>query len=343
MTSVSAQAAPAEMTFRSRGVFYLPGRVRCPLAGVGGRGDYDSNRLVLDGGGETEVKVDRAAGRITVHDAHRYASRAVVCDLAFLAEGITVGGRRTSLCVHLKIMKSGDRFSVDLHRHLRTQETLAAIDIEPFEVVVSDGVRARVVLNGRRVERLARRPPLALRLLKSIMTMRDHLGEARAVDPTLEDQPIADLSLGFGALGLRWMMARAQLTSSSTRDTALFRTGSIAELLAGGAWKLKLTALSRHWLPEVVKRDLFLFGLDDLPLLDGVKAHGLRKGESLQFGVEGGRGEVALGHERAALPGALDVARAYLEFHMLGGLLCERVESERRMAATAVAVAVKQR
>ena len=149
-------------------------------------------------------------------------------------------------------------------------------------------------------------------------------------EPTPEDQPIADLSLGFGALGLRWMMARAQLTSPRTRDTALFRTGSVAELLAGGAWKLKLTALSRHWLPEVVKRDLFLFGLDDLPLLDGVKAHGLRKGESLQFGFEGGHGEVVLGQERAALPGALDVARAYLEFHMLGGLLCERVESERR-------------
>ena len=83
------------------------------------------------------------------------------------------------LCVHLKIMKSGNRFSLDLHRHLRTQETLAAIEIEPFEVVVSDGVRARVVLDDRRVERLARRPPLALRLLKSIMTMHDHLGEAR--------------------------------------------------------------------------------------------------------------------------------------------------------------------
>jgi hypothetical protein len=133
------------------------------------------------------------------------------------------------------------------------------------------------------------------------------------------------------------MMARARLTSPSVRDTALFRTGSVAELLAGGAWKLTLTALSRYWLPEVVKRDLFLFGLDHLPLLDGVKAHGLRRGESLQFGFEGGRGEVALGEERAPLPGALDVARAYLEFHMLGGLLCEQVESQ-RTAATVGAV-----
>jgi hypothetical protein len=336
------------MTFRSRGVFYFSGRVRCPLAGVGGRGDYDSNRLALDGGGETEVTVDRAAARITVHDAHRYARRAVVCDLAFLAEGITVTGGRTPLCVHLKIMKSADRFSFDLHRHLRTQEPLVAIEIEPFEVVVSDGVRTRVVLDGRRVERLARRPSLALRLLKSIMTMRDNRGEARGaesapddqstVERAPDDQPIADLSLGFGALGLRWMMARARLTSPSARDTALFRTGSIAELLAGGAWKLTLTALSRHWLPEVVKRDLFLFGLDDLPLLDGVRAHGLRKGQSLQFGFECGRGEVVLGEQRAPLPGALDVARAYLEFHMLGGLLCEQVEAERRVPAPAVAV-----
>jgi hypothetical protein len=327
------------MTFRSRGVFYLPGRVRCPLAGVGGRGNYDSNRLVLDGGGHTEVTVDRAAGRITVHDAHRYARRAVVCDLAFLAEGTTAAGRRTPLCVHLKIMKSGGRFSLDLHRHLRTQEALVAIEIEPFEVVVSDGVRSRVVLDGGRVERLALRPPLALRLLKSIMTMRDHRGEAGAAPgPTAAGRTIADLSLGFGGLGLRWMMARARLTSTNVADTPLSPSGSVAEMLAEGAWELTLTALSRHWLPEVVKRDLFLFGLDDLPLLDGVKAHGLGKGESLRFGFDGGRGEVVLGERRAPLPGALDVARAYLEFHMLGGLLCEQVESERGTAAPAVAV-----
>jgi hypothetical protein len=334
----SPQTGPAGTIFRSRGVFYFPGRVRCPLAGVGGRGDHDSNRLVLDGG-ETEVTIDRTAARITVHDAQRYAGRVVVCDLAFLAEGLTATGRRTPFCVHLKIMKSNDRFSLDLHRHLRTQEPLVAVEIEPFEVVVTDGVRARVVLDARRVERLACRPSLALRLLKSIMTMRDHRGETAAAETTPEGSPMADLSLGFGALGLRWMMARARLTSPNARDSALFPTGSVAELLAGGAWTLRLTALSRHWLPEVVKRDLFLFGLDHLPLLDGVKARGLRKGESLQFGFDGGRGEVVLGDQRAPLPGALDVARAYLEFHMLGGLLCEQVESERTTAATAVDVA----
>ncbi len=318
------------MIFRSRGVFYLPGRVRCPLAGVGTRGDHDSNRLVHEGG-QTEVTVDRASARITVHDAHRYGHRTLVCDLSFLAEGITVAGRRTPLCVHLKIMKAGDRFSLDLHRHLRSQEALAAIEVEPFEVVVTDGVRARVVLDAQRVQRLASRPPLALRLVKSLMAMHDHRGEAAAPSP--DGPPVADLSLGFGALGLRWMMARARLTSAAPVEA-----GPLAELLAGGAWRLTLTAMSRHWLPEVVKRDLFLFGLDELPLLDRVKAHGLRKGESLQFGFDGGRGEVVLGDQRASLPGALDVARAYLEFHMLGGLLCEQVETQRHRAATAIAL-----
>ncbi|MBW3549149.1 MAG: hypothetical protein KY452_13595, partial [Actinobacteria bacterium] len=38
-----------EEVFEGRGVHYFPGRVRSPLAGVGARGEYESNRLALDG------------------------------------------------------------------------------------------------------------------------------------------------------------------------------------------------------------------------------------------------------------------------------------------------------
>jgi hypothetical protein len=43
-----------------------------------------------------------------------------------------------------------------------------------------------------------------------------------------------------------------------------------------------------------------------------------------------GSGEIALDGQVAPLPGALDVARACIEFHMLGGLIAESAEAKVR-------------
>jgi hypothetical protein len=310
--------------FRTRGITYFPGRVRCPLAGVGTRGDFESNRLVVEDE-HTEVTIDRAARRITVSNDARYPHKTVVCDLLFLADGTTAAGARSPFSVHLKIQKSGGAWSLDLHRHLRTHDALVAAELERFEVVVTDGKRQEVVFDDAKADRLIERPSLALRVVKSVMAMRDHL-DGVAQDPSAPGFRIADLSVGFGALGLSWMLARARLASLSGANAGMIERGSIAEMLRDGAWELRLTAFSDKWLPEVVQRDLFLFGLDQLPLLRDVRARGLRKGQTMSFRFERGGGAAELDGRVEPLPGAHDVARAYLEFHMLGGLLAEHAE-----------------
>jgi hypothetical protein len=297
--------------FSSRGVYYLPGRVRCPLAEVGTRGAYDSNRLALDDG-DTQVSVDRGAARITVRNPHLYARKRVVADLLFLAEGRTAAGAPSPLAVHLKIMKVGTRWKVDLHRHLRTHAPLVAAELEPFEVVATDGVRERVLLTPERARALVCRPPLGLRLIKAVMALRDNSADEPSGSPC-----VADLSVGFGALGLEYMVARARLEAPPPRPR------SVAETLRQGAWELRITALSTRWLPEVVQRDLFLFGLDGCELLAPLRERGLGRGQALCFRFRAGKGEVGLDGRWAELPSALDVARAYVEFHMLGGLLAE--------------------
>jgi hypothetical protein len=324
MTVHEEREKTSAQVFRSRGVFYFTGRVRCPLAGVGSRGDYEGNRLVLDDT-DTEVTIDRGAGRITVRNSRTYARTTTVCDLLFLAEGQTASGSRKPFSIHLKIRKSGSKFSLDLHRHLRTQDPLVSADFEPFEVIATDGTTSQVVFNKAKGDRLCRRPSLALRIVKALMAMRNHL-EGVTQDPRASGFRIADLSVGFGALGLEWMMARAQLASLGSDNTELIEAGSVAEMLGHGAWELKLSSFSDKWLPEVVQRDLFLFGLDELPLLEEVRAHGLRKGQTLAFRFEKGSGEVVFEDRSEALPNTLDLARAYLEFHMLGGLLAEHAE-----------------
>jgi hypothetical protein len=329
--------SPSVETHASRGVFYFPGRVRCPLAGVGTRGDFDGNRLVLDDS-DTEVTIDRGAGRITVRNSRGYARKTVICDLLFLAEGQTASGSRKPFSIHLKILKSGRAISLDLHRHLRTQDPMVSVEFEPFEVIVTDGAKSRVVFDKDKGDRLCRRPSLALRVVKALMAMRNHL-DGVTQDPREPGFRIADLSVGFGALGLEWMMARARLGSVSSANAALIERGSIVEMLRDGAWELELTSFADKWLPEVVQRDLFLFGLDELPLLQDVGTHGLKKGQTLAFRFEKGQGEVLFAGRSEPLPNTLDVARAYLEFHMLGGLLAEHADHVSRSLRTSRAPA----
>jgi hypothetical protein len=74
---------------------------------------------------------------------------------------------------------------------------------------------------------------------------------------------------------------------------------------------------------------MFLFGLADIPLLEPLVQHGMKKGQTLAFRLRKDGGEVVLDGVSTPLPAAHDVARAYIEFHMLGGLLAESAESAR--------------
>ncbi len=319
-------------TYRSRGIYFFPGRVQCPLAGIGSRPADASNRLVLDDA-MSEVTIDREARRITVRNDHGYDKKKTnVADLMFLADGYTASGERNPFSIHLKVQKTGHKYGVDLHRHLRNSKHMVRADYEPYEVVAIDRGKSEVVLDKQRTDELISKPSLALRVVKAFMAMKDHL-EGTKQDPSAPGYRVADLSVGFGALGLEYMMARAQLVSLDGGNAKLIERGSVPDMLREGAWELKLTALSEKWLPEVVQRDLFLYGIDELPLLAEVRQRGLLKGQTLAFRFDSTGGTVALDDKTTSLPGALDVARAYIEFHMLGGLLAENAEARARPPA----------
>lgn len=315
-------------TYNQRGIFFFDGKVACPFAGLGSRGEHTSNRLVLDSS-DTHVTIDRDARTIVVRDDKAYKEKTTVADLMFLSTGYAADGTALPFSVHLKVQKQGHKYSVDLHRHLRNQTKMVRADYEAYTVTAFDGGRATVVLDKARTDELIIEPSFALRVVKALMAMKDHT-EGVKQDPAQVGYRVVDLSVGFGALGLEYMMARAQLVSLDKANAPLIERGSVPEMLREGAWEMKLTALSEKWLPEVVMRDLFLYGLDELPLLAEVKKRGLKKNQTLSFKFSKGEGSAALDGVSVPLPNALDVARAYMEFHMLGGLIAEQAETGAR-------------
>lgn len=307
--------------YLTRGVYFLPGRVTCPFASLGTRAANLSNRLVLDE--DTDVTVDGTT--IALRDQRAYAKKTRLVDLELLAVGVTADGRRIPFVIDLSISKTGTRYTTELHGHLRESVPLVRAEYEPF-IVIAGG---DVVFDQRIADAAVRQPSFALRVAKALMDVKDHIAGVTQ-DPAKLGYRVADLSIGVGMLGIGWMIARAQLLSLDPANAPLIAHGSVPDMLRDGAWEMRLSAMSDRWVGDAVKRDLFLCGIADMPLLAGVKDRGLRKGQTLAFRFSQGSGQIVLDGTPAPLPNALDIARAYLEFHVLGGIIADYAESGSR-------------
>jgi hypothetical protein len=73
-----------------------------------------------------------------------------------------------------------------------------------------------------------------------------------------------------------------------------------------------------------------------LPAVQSVIRNGLRKDESLVIGYRDGQGFIGVGEATNAIAAPADVARAYLEFNFVGGLLARQLARlPQRLAPTA--------
>ena len=293
---------------------FLPGRVTCPLAGVGSRAANASNRLVVD----EPATVTIEGARITLTDDRDCAPKTVIADLVWLAEGVAADGTRVPFTIHLEVTKTGHVWEIDLHTHEPADLPRDKLVFELYEVVGVDRGVGTVLVDAKKLGRAAGHVPLKRRLAAALATSRDHLAGVRQ-DRGEAGYRVIDRSLGIGVLGRGMMLIRARLTALDAPPPP----GPLPEMLRAGTWELSLEALTDRWLPELVQRDLVLFGIAELPVLAPLAAGKLRAGQVLAFRFGPDGGEVRLDGETAPLPAAHDLAREYLEFHMLGGMIAD--------------------
>ncbi len=316
-------ATPSPQLLRGRGVFYLDGQVRCPLAGVGSRGAQACNRIALDDSDST-ARVHAAARRIVFAHPQRTAQTQIVGDLLILAEATTRSGETTPVGVHLKIEKRGDRFSTSVHPHPTTREPIVSAVFEPFTVSVADETGERVVLTPEDTLRAIREPELTARLANLFVQFDDKL-ENVPLDPLAPDARLVEFDIGVGFKPISLNVARVELRSLDAANAPLITAGAIPEMLAHGAWELRITSLTQFLPREEFDRDFFLLGLDKLPALQPLLRDGLKKGQSLVVGYRHGQGFIGVGSATAPIAAAADVARDYMEFNFVGGLLARQL------------------
>jgi hypothetical protein len=321
--SASARAQDVARQYRSRGVHYFDGAVASRLAGVGSRGAHASNRLALDDD-HSVVTVDRERHRILFRNTHRYGLDDLVGCLLFLGRGTTASGESVPLGVHLKIHKTRNRFHARLHPHPTVRDEIVAATFEPFDVVLSNGENETLALTPDGMRQAVRDPVLTARLAAIFLQVDDRL-EGEVIQPEKPGARLVDLSIGFGSEKVNLDVARVQLVSRAAENAELIRSGALPAMFRRGSWELRIEAESPAIPPSEFKRDLFLFGLDDLGILAPLKRRGLLRGETLVVGLDDGAGFVEFDGARAEIANPADVARAYLEFHFVGGVLSQQV------------------
>jgi hypothetical protein len=297
--------------------------VKSPVAGIGSRPDDATNRLVLDDA-HTTARVDRTVHRITLRNEHRYGLNDLVGCLLLLGEGVTGSGEKVPVAVHLKIHKSFDRFTTSLHPHPTVRDPIVRATFEPFEVVLDNGYRTTVALTPEQTIEAVRDPVLTARLANLVMQVTDHL-EGETLDPARPGAALVDLSLGFGSEKLNLKLARVRLLSNAAENAALIREGSIGGMLEQGDWEFRVDSLSPYIPRWEFDRGFFLFGIEGLPAIAEIAKRGLLRGETLVVGYRNGEGYIGVGERRSAIPDPADVARSYLEFHFVGGVVARQL------------------
>jgi hypothetical protein len=323
LSQSTAANAVDPVEYSGRGIYYIDGVVESPIGDIGERSPFATNRLALDDD-HSRVAVNREKHRIVIYNSERYGLRDLVACLLLIGKGTTVSGREVPAAVHLKVHKSGSRFSSSLHPHPTVREKLVTATFEPFEVILDNGKKQKVALTPEQAVEAVRDPVLSARLANIVMQVTDNL-EGTTPSPDRPGEPLVDISLGFGSENLNLTLARVRLISKSAKNAPMIRGGAIAEMLDKGDWEFLVDSQSPYIPRSQFERDFFLYGLEGLPAIAKISKRGLLYGDTLSVGLKGGVGYLAVNDQRSEIPNPAEVARAYLEFHFIGGVVAQRV------------------
>jgi hypothetical protein len=308
-----------KQTWTKRGVYFFAGPYKSPLAGLGARGDYACNRIALDND-STRATWDPHARKIVIRNTREYEDETLIADVMLTGHGTTIRGERVPLGVHLRVFKEDDEFAPVVHAHVVVEEEVRQADFLSLQVVLDDGKRRTVALTKSLGLRAVKNPFAESALAKVIGLKAVNNLKGKRVLIGRPGARLADGSIGLGRGFLSKMVLRAQLVSLEG-SKRIPPTGNLAQVLATGAYELRLTALSSVLPQDKVARDLFLLGLDRLPMLRDTVKNGLKDGETLVFSFSHGKGTIRLGRKSAVVANAAEIVRRYLEFDFLGAIV----------------------
>lgn len=298
-----AAPAPGPAEFQGRGVFPFHAAVPCPFAAPGG--DDACNRVALDDA-DTRATLDAPAHVIRFSNPRAYAAKAIVADVLLQGSGRGADGRRVPLNFHLVLSKSGTGWSMNSHAHAPVRGEFTDVAVDAWRIEAGDPRAGGLVVTPQAIRDTLARPGLMARVASDLVEVSDNRSAAHPA-------PDMTVRLGIGAAALPVM--RASLQGDPVGGDGL------AAMLRRGTWTLTLHALSGHLPQDVVRRELFLFGMGGQPALRPLAERGFRADESLVVGAVAGKGYLRFGDRRQDFPAAATTGLAFMQQSFIGLVL----------------------
>ncbi|TWI63424.1 hypothetical protein IP91_03394 [Pseudoduganella lurida] len=299
--ALSGNAGASDLA--GQGSHYFASASGCPLPKISMRAVL-CNRIALDDQATTAT-VDTGTHRIHFDNTRRYGRKTIVGDVLLQGSALDEAGRRVPVGVHLILSKDGDSWSFSGHPHTPVMGRFSEVRIDPYLVDVPSESGRRVLISADQAAKLVTDPALAARLTSHLVQVRD----TRGTHPG-----DADITIFLGAGKASKPVLRARLQG----------TGAADALLAQGTWSFELEALTGRIPDQVVRRELFLYGLSGQPTLDPLMQHGFASRDRLTIGAVDGRGYLRYGDRQQAFDGAADAAAAFLQQSFIGLVLGTR-------------------
>lgn len=286
------------------GSHYFASASGCPLPEVSTR-PVMCNRIGLDEHATTAT-VDPDLHRIHFNNSRNYDKKTIVGDVLLQGSALDEAGRRVPVSFHLLLSKSGNSWSVSGHAHIAVRGPLSAVHVDPYLVDVPSARGRRVLVSFEQTKQLVSDPSLPARLSNHLVQVHDNRGMNTG-------HPDITIALGAGKLSKPVLRARLR---SDPQDTV-----AAGSLLAHGTWSFELEALTGKIPNEVVRRELFLFGLSDQPMLKPLMQRGLTVRDKLTIGAVDGKGYLRYGDRQQDFAGAAETAAAFLQQSFVGLVL----------------------
>jgi hypothetical protein len=296
---LSSQALAEQ--FSGRGVHAFASASGCPLAPLS-----SCNRIALDDE-HGRVELDQTAKTILFGNGHEYADEAVIGDVLLHGQAKAADGRVVPVSLHLLVSKDGQQWSSSVHAHAPVPGDLGEVRLDAYRIEAEvDGKRQVLLTHEQALQTLAS-PSTAARLAKQFVQVRDNRVEAAKAE-------YADITIALGLEKAALPAVRASLHVPGGH-------GDLAKTLQGGSWTLELQALRSRLPLSVVQRDLFLFGMENVELLQPLRSEGFAKHDKLLLGARDGKGYLAFRGQQIDYPQAGAAAQAFLQDSFIGLVL----------------------
>jgi hypothetical protein len=286
-----------------------------------GLGDCESsvlscNRLALEDA-HTKAELDVQRREIKIANTHTYAANAIIADVLIHATTHHAQGRSPHL-IHLVVSKKQDKIKVRLSPYgLPKQPKPLDAELDGWTVWVNN--ESEPVLSPAMGREALLKPGIGQKT-------KDFFVQAKEL--ALQ----ADGALGL-ELGLQVGPLRYRLTRTRFESPASWRLQPPTDLLAAlqtHDWRIEFQSLSRLVPEELIRHDLFLFGIERLPLVQQAMQQGYKGTELLSFGAQQGKGYVQLGSTQEPFADASQAAALFLRDTYVGLLLMRQWHLDQR-------------